>query len=473
MKKMKKIFAALLTLAMVLGMSMTTFAANATATISVDGLATTGTNTATYVKILEPDVTAEGGYKFVDGVDIAGYDTAKNFMDASVENQKAALKAEETVLPTATDGIITNNVFSATVEAGYYVVNITNTAGANEPTVIYDNPMIVSVEYDKATLNSTGGYDYNVVENDSDNTVTAKYTTIPVTKSGEDKANKDETVEVAGTATYEIVTFIPSEVAKFTVTDVLENATYKTDTVKVAIEGIGNVEEEEGVVTFPTTDPDANDMVITLTNYLKNSDGTSNAGKKVTITYDVTVSGTRVNNTVTPDDGKHTYTPASEELYTGGAQLIKYKEDGKTVMEGATFVLYKEVESEKYYAKVDDNNVLTGWTTDKTDNAIKLTTGKDGIVFVDGLDVGTYYFEEVEAPEGYSVITTPEAVEVTTANTTKEATYTRAEASMTDTTLSSLPSTGGIGTTIFTIGGCIIMIAAAGLFFASRRKESK
>lgn len=42
-----------------------------------------------------------------------------------------------------------------------------------------------------------------------------------------------------------------------------------------------------------------------------------------------------------------------------------------------------------------------------------------------------------------------------------------------NTKLSELPSTGGIGTTIFTIGGCIIMIVAAGLFFASRRKSAK
>lgn len=42
-----------------------------------------------------------------------------------------------------------------------------------------------------------------------------------------------------------------------------------------------------------------------------------------------------------------------------------------------------------------------------------------------------------------------------------------------NTKLSGLPSTGGIGTTIFTIGGCAIMIIAAGLFFASRRKSSK
>lgn len=42
-----------------------------------------------------------------------------------------------------------------------------------------------------------------------------------------------------------------------------------------------------------------------------------------------------------------------------------------------------------------------------------------------------------------------------------------------NTKLSALPSTGGIGTTIFTIGGCVIMIAAAGLFFATRRKAEK
>ncbi len=42
-----------------------------------------------------------------------------------------------------------------------------------------------------------------------------------------------------------------------------------------------------------------------------------------------------------------------------------------------------------------------------------------------------------------------------------------------NTKMSALPSTGGIGTTIFTIGGCLIMIVAAGLFFASRKKSAK
>lgn len=42
-----------------------------------------------------------------------------------------------------------------------------------------------------------------------------------------------------------------------------------------------------------------------------------------------------------------------------------------------------------------------------------------------------------------------------------------------NTTLLPLPSTGGIGTTIFTFGGCAIMIIAAGLYFAMRRKSAK
>lgn len=44
---------------------------------------------------------------------------------------------------------------------------------------------------------------------------------------------------------------------------------------------------------------------------------------------------------------------------------------------------------------------------------------------------------------------------------------------MNDTKLSALPSTGGIGTTIFTIAGCLIMVTAAGLFFASRKRTNK
>lgn len=44
---------------------------------------------------------------------------------------------------------------------------------------------------------------------------------------------------------------------------------------------------------------------------------------------------------------------------------------------------------------------------------------------------------------------------------------------MIDTKLSSLPSTGGMGTYLFTIIGVVVMAGAAGAFFISRRKGSE
>lgn len=480
MKRMKKLFAILMTMAMVMGLGITGFAANtyAESTITVNGLATTGTNSGTYVKILEPDVTAAGGYKFVTGVQIAGetdgtYLTAEDFMKLDVLDQKAALLRDGTSLPAGTSGTVENNIFTATVSAGYYVVNITNTSSSGEPTVTYDNPMILSVQYDKATLNAAGDYDYNVSDTQKHNTVTAKYTTIPVTKTGKDNVNQDETVEVGGTATYEIVTYVPSQATQYFIVDKLTDAAYQQNTVNVTIDSLGSITDDlkkAEKITFRTSgllDADQS-MTIDLGDYL------DYVGKKVTITYDVTVTGTEVNNTVLPNDGKHTYTPVTEELYTGGIQLTKLG-DGGQVLAGASFVVYKEViedeETVKYYAQVTDG-VLTGWTTDK-DKASKLVTAENtGIITVDGLDLGDYYFEEVEAPQDYSINTTPEKVTVTEKNTNRETVYSRASTTMTDTKLATLPSTGGMGTTLFTIAGCVIMISAAGLFFATRKKAN-
>ena len=90
-----------------------------------------------------------------------------------------------------------------------------------------------------------------------------------------------------------------------------------------------------------------------------------------------------------------------------------------------------------------------------------------------GLDEGTYWFKETKAPSGYSINAAGKQVTITlpTAKDDGKLENVSVGATLTDTKLSALPSTGGIGTTIFTIGGCAIMIAAAFLFFASRKKN--
>ena len=71
MKKMRKIFAVLLTLAMVLAMSIPTFAAENSATIKVTGLDKDAT--VTYKQIIEPDVTTATGWKFTDSNDAKAF----------------------------------------------------------------------------------------------------------------------------------------------------------------------------------------------------------------------------------------------------------------------------------------------------------------------------------------------------------------------------------------------------------------
>ena len=119
-----------------------------------------------------------------------------------------------------------------------------------------------------------------------------------------------------------------------------------------------------------------------------------------------------------------------------------------------------------------DNGV---YTYDPTGGSTEVFTGNEGTLVLKGLDLGTYNFKETTAPEGYHIANKEGGVDVSATlalgEDMTEATATvTAAAELANSKLSSLPSTGGIGTTIFTIAGCAIMIAAAGLFFATRKR---
>ena len=109
-------------------------------------------------------------------------------------------------------------------------------------------------------------------------------------------------------------------------------------------------------------------------------------------------------------------------------------------------------------------------------NATTVVTDTNGEVKVEGLDVGKYHFTETKAPNGYSINEAGKDILLGLGDGVTEATANFAatgDLTLKDSQLSALPATGGIGTTIFTIVGCGIMIAAAGLFFTSRRKENR
>lgn len=170
--------------------------------------------------------------------------------------------------------------------------------------------------------------------------------------------------------------------------------------------------------------------------------------------------------------------------------------DNTKKLENAEFKLYRMNGSTKEYVKVDANSKVAGWT-DTAADATTLISDTNGLFKVIGLDDGTYYLEETKAPSGYNKLTN--AVEVViTATTVNNQTWSSTPAdalTKLDVTAggnagtgdvatgiasiniannkgSTLPSTGGIGTTIFyVLGGTLVV--GSGVALVTKKRLGK
>jgi LPXTG-motif cell wall-anchored protein len=115
---------------------------------------------------------------------------------------------------------------------------------------------------------------------------------------------------------------------------------------------------------------------------------------------------------------------------------------------------------------------------DATGTAEMISSG-DGTFNIIGLDAGTYYVKETEAPAGYNLIKEAKAITITA--THSESGGTNAVLDLGENAISytyvnnagtSLPGTGGIGTTIFYLGGGA-MAAIGGIYLISKRRMKK
>ena len=168
--------------------------------------------------------------------------------------------------------------------------------------------------------------------------------------------------------------------------------------------------------------------------------------------------------------------------YVWQFDVFKYaKKDKEEIpLAGARFVLYKTVDKKNLYAQAA-NGKITGWTDDQK-YATVFETPDNGRFVIAGLDADTYYLEETKAPDGYNRLKEPVNV-VITANIaddkTGKATITYNETAtgtvrIENQTGVELPSTGGIGTTVFyVIGGLLMGVAVVLLVTRKKMSTSK
>lgn len=186
-------------------------------------------------------------------------------------------------------------------------------------------------------------------------------------------------------------------------------------------------------------------------------------------------------------------THGKTKTYTWKFDILKYftdSNDTKQYLADVEFVLYRKnnTTNTTEYAKFDSNK-LSGWTATESD-ATKLKTNATSTVAVEGLDAGTYFLKETATPVGFNSLTSDVEVQITSScNTLTGATYAVEykmvnEEDFTDTgdekvvpienkRGTTLPGTGGIGTTIFYVIGGGLMAAAAILLITKKRMENR
>ena len=223
-----------------------------------------------------------------------------------------------------------------------------------------------------------------------------------------------------------------------------------------------------------------------------------NNGATITVTYtahlneNAAVNGSAENknsvrlqysNNPRPDGEYWGYTPTPEsEVYVYTYQLNNTKRaetENGTPLPGAGFRLYSDADYKnevklyqdgEFYYPIKD-------ATDKNKEAVEMKSAANGQFNVKGLDAGTYYLKETTTPADFTPCSVIPPVTITANH---NGNHVELDSSKLSTTIINkkaggitLPSTGGIGTTLFYVVGGGLMVAAIVLLVTKKRMENK
>lgn len=196
------------------------------------------------------------------------------------------------------------------------------------------------------------------------------------------------------------------------------------------------------------------------------------------------------------NDPYHTVEEKETTTYTFALALKKIDATTKEVLTGAEFKI-KTSDGKYLTATGSAGEYVYSGTVDDADSATTFTTDSNGVLVVRGVAAGSYKIVETKAPSGYNLLTYEKDIEATLASVSNyKTTYTHyydADGNLIETSEGAdktvtttypvnvsevivengqgtvLPTTGGIGTTIFYVLGGLLAVGAAILLVVKRR----
>lgn len=473
MKHARKLTSLLLALVMVFALAVTVAAEGTTGTtgtgsITVDNPIEGQTYTAYKIfDVVYDDATPTQHYSYTIKDNSEWFKTVKSYADVETNGLKLTQ-----VSGTNTYVVTTTGDFSAPPFADALKADVNGKTGKT-----------LAVDGGKATATGLDlGYYFVTSSNDALCNLTTTNPAVIIHDKNEmpfEKKDDKVSAEVGETVNYTITGKVPDYTGftKYTylITDTMsEGLTFQKD-VKVTV---GGTDVTSACTITCNVDNNANKFTVSIP--VKSH----TIGAEIKVTYSALVNENAVvkisKNSATltysnnpSEETEYTTTPVEETVYSSKIVIDKYEKDSTTTkLEGAEFVLYKEVTPEgdttatKQYYKWNEENKKVEWV-DTIANATTVKTDKDGAASFDGLADGTYYLVETKAPAGYNQLT--EAKDVVVTGSITDATKLSVTAEVANSTGTLLPSTGGMGTTIFYVLGAVLVVGAGVLLVTKKR----
>ena len=462
-KTFKKLFAALLAAALVLAMAVPAFAVtNATkGSIKIDHTVSGETYTIyrmfkldsynaesnTYSYTVEPAwetfFSTGAGSSYID-LDSNGHPTWKTGADAAAFAKAALTWAADKKISGTKETATGDTVTFSNLDLGYYLVDSSlgalcglNTTNPNA-TIKEKNE---KPEIKKEVQTSTGDWG--------------------------DKNN----AKIGDTVEYKVEITVADGAQTYTVTDTMSTGlTFNSGSLKVTANDV--------VTTDYTLTPTTNGFTLVLPETYVS---TLTKGTTIIVTYNATlnkdavIDGDGNANEVKLSYGNHQNTVPSK-VTTKSYQFDLVKVDGTTnkLLDGAEFEL-ADGETKLSFVKDTAGNYRVAAAGE--DGATTTITVKNGKVNIYGLAGKTYTLTETKAPDGYNKLVTPETVNLTDGSkasaTIESETYVDGGVVVKNNAGTVLPSTGGMGTTLFYVIGGGLMVAAVVLLVTKKRMEHK